>query len=681
MSDQYRCISHWAQIMNEITANPTRDPNTTRSIEKILALIHQKQFHSATKKINKLLKSSPSEDRAIMLKVLIHEEKADFEAALIECKKASAIAPNNLQYQLKEAHLLIQVNHFEEAKKTLYAYLAKTPGDRDALTMVAVVFKKLNEKAPQLITLLRLAGIHPLSSDQRQELFSLSAEIQIHSFSQEVINGFLAVLDYHDTAERSLACNLGNYTLAKYQKGQKDASIDLAEVIEDPLLIKTLPIIRLYHPAVEKFLTVLRSAILSAVLQSQQLNQKAATLISALALQNYLNEYVFYINDHEKEQLVNAYQLLEVQMQQADWTPYSSEAILLLVAMYDGLYESPMAAELLKHPLDTWPRSLQDIAEKTLFNIHNELEISQTIETLTAVTDEVSQEVQAQYEKNPYPRWNKMSVDTIKSIAHLICYFSPGIKDDLPAELFNSKTPMLVAGCGTGLHPISSAKRFPHTHVTAVDISRRSLAYATIKAKELKINNIDFFQADILALPDSIGKFHYIECCGVLHHMADPMEGWKNLLKFLHPGGVMKVAVYSTMARKDITIERNKIAALNMEPTASNIRLYRQALINQQPPSPVTSMFVDFYSLSECRDLLFHQHEQCYSWQEIKQCCETLNIDFLGLVDSTHISDAFLKRFPEEKTTRSFEKLEALEKENPYIFRSMYQFLVQKPLK
>ena len=42
---------------------------------------------------------------------------------------------------------------------------------------------------------------------------------------------------------------------------------------------------------------------------------------------------------------------------------------------------------------------------------------------------------------------------------------------------------ILVAGCGTGQHSIGTASRFSSCHVTAVDLSLASLAYAQRKTK------------------------------------------------------------------------------------------------------------------------------------------------------------------------------------------------------
>ena len=85
---------------------------------------------------------------------------------------------------------------------------------------------------------------------------------------------------------------------------------------------------------------------------------------------------------------------------------------------------------------------------------------------------------------------------------------------------------ILVAGCGTGKHAISTATSHPTSKVIAVDLSLSSLAYAVKKAAEFGITNIEFHQANILSLPPDFTNFDLIECSGVLHHLDDPQEGY-----------------------------------------------------------------------------------------------------------------------------------------------------------
>ena len=69
----------------------------------------------------------------------------------------------------------------------------------------------------------------------------------------------------------------------------------------------------------------------------------------------------------------------------------------------------------------------------------------------------------------------------------------------------------------------------------------------------MNISNIDYLHADILDLRELGRKLDIIECTGVLHHMEDPMAGWKVLTDCLKDEGFMQVGLYSELARRDIT--------------------------------------------------------------------------------------------------------------------------------
>ena len=71
-------------------------------------------------------------------------------------------------------------------------------------------------------------------------------------------------------------------------------------------------------------------------------------------------------------------------------------------------------------------------------------------------------------------------------------------------------------------------------------------------------------QADILNLGQLNKQFDIVESVGVLHHMGNPMEGWKVLTDCLKPGGLMKIGLYSELARKNNVKIRNEIKKLGL---------------------------------------------------------------------------------------------------------------------
>ena len=114
-------------------------------------------------------------------------------------------------------------------------------------------------------------------------------------------------------------------------------------------------------------------------------------------------------------------------------------------------------------------------------------------------------------------------------------------------------------------------------------------------------------QADILDLEKLNMKFDMIECSGVLHHMKEPLAGWRVLVNCLKTGGLMKIGLYSERARTDIVDIHKEIDQSNIGQSTAAMKAFRNELINSSlAHHKKVSSFPDFYSLSMFRDLLFH---------------------------------------------------------------------------
>jgi 2-polyprenyl-3-methyl-5-hydroxy-6-metoxy-1,4-benzoquinol methylase/uncharacterized protein YbaR (Trm112 family) len=98
---------------------------------------------------------------------------------------------------------------------------------------------------------------------------------------------------------------------------------------------------------------------------------------------------------------------------------------------------------------------------------------------------------------------------------------------------------VLDVGCGMGRFA-EVATRWG-ARVVGVDLS----AAAEVAAKNLKDRDFVAFQADVFALPFLPGSFDIIYSVGVLHHTPDCEAAVKTLEKYLKPGGVLAVWLYS----------------------------------------------------------------------------------------------------------------------------------------
>lgn len=124
---------------------------------------------------------------------------------------------------------------------------------------------------------------------------------------------------------------------------------------------------------------------------------------------------------------------------------------------------------------------------------------------------------------------------------------------------------------------------------------------------------------------------------------------------------------------------RRFIAERGFPPTAQGIRDCRAALMNGDCPqslAPLTA-FGDFFGLSACRDLLFHEQEHRTTLIEIQALLERLDLAFVGLHVEPAVLNHFRARFPGQDAVNDLASWHLYETENPATFVGMYQFWVQ----
>src|SRR5262249_25918033 len=157
---------------------------------------------------------------------------------------------------------------------------------------------------------------------------------------------------------------------------------------------------------------------------------------------------------------------------------------------------------------------------------------------------------------------------------------------------------------------------------------------------------------------------------------ADPQAGWRVLLSLLRPGGLMLVGLYSRHARQDVTLARDFIAKRGYGSSADDIRRCRQELLALGDAAPLRSVTrqSDFYAISTCRDLLFHVQEHQFTIPDIKSFLTDNGLTFIGFVADPAVQQYYRGKFPNDVALTDLDCWNAMEIENPQIFRGMYQF-------
>lgn len=185
---------------------------------------------------------------------------------------------------------------------------------------------------------------------------------------------------------------------------------------------------------------------------------------------------------------------------------------------------------------------------------------------------------------------------------------------------WSQRIDILVAGGGTGdgliqmAQMLTSAGR-PYT-ITYIDLSVKAREVAEARAARRGLSNITFHTGSLLEAP-KLGRFDYVDCCGVLHHLPDPDAGFRALRAAMAPGGGAGIMVYAPYGRSGVYPLQEAFGAL-FDGLSAPERLKRAkeivvALPKGHPFRANTNLVDHEQSDAGFYDLLLHSQDRAYS--------------------------------------------------------------------
>src|SRR5581483_6967737 len=105
------------------------------------------------------------------------------------------------------------------------------------------------------------------------------------------------------------------------------------------------------------------------------------------------------------------------------------------------------------------------------------------------------------------------------------------------------------------------------------------------------------------------------------------------------------VGLYSARARRHVDQARSFIASRGDGCDLRSIRRVRQELLADPSRWAAVTRMRDFYTASECRDLLFHVQERSFSLPQIAAHLDTLGLQFLGFLHEPSILHDYRRAF------------------------------------
>ena len=294
------------------------------------------------------------------------------------------------------------------------------------------------------------------------------------------------------------------------------------------------------------------------------------------------------------------------------------------------------------------------------------------------VEEPVARTVAADYERWPYPAWQRVTARHRRRLPDDIRALDPDGPDCIPVD-----GKILVAGCGTGKEAAVFALTYPDSAITAIDVSKSSLRYARRQCTALGIPGIRFLNLDLHNVSELNEQFDVITCTGVLHHLPDPELGWAALRAVLRPGGVMAIKVYSRIGYPNIAAEPTLISDLTCGPVNDDmLRRVRQRLMDRSDSTIARSIIntTDFGTLAGTRDLVLHTQVQLFDVPRISRALDNLGLRLLSFsLPRPDARTRYDKMFPHDPMHRDVESWAKFEENEPNIFRSMYEFVCRAP--
>ena len=645
-------------------------------------LAQQKKFDLAKKYLLKACDLSPNDPKINTNLANLYFETGDINKSISYLDKVIKLKPKFAQAYLNKGIILNNIGKFSEAAGMFEKTIELEPNNSNFYNIIGSTYIELGDLKKAIINLRKSLNINSKNLNAINSLVNIFKTTQLSNISKKNIEELTKLFiflykknlinhdDLFNNAKILLPIQDKNYNFENLlnQDLKLTENSLVNKIISSELFLLMLQKSIFRDTLLEKFLYKIRKEILFFFEKSQK-NRLSYFLnfIISLAEQSFLNEYIIF-QSKEELSIVKKLENEIIKSKKID------ELEISILACYYPLYKSFKIIEKLKNYKSN-NNLFNDLIKMQIEEPLKEVEIKKSIKSIGKISDDISKKVKEQYEENPYPRWRYSTRIPTTNFLSLLNYDIRPNKFISPNKFNNPK--ILIAGCGTGKQ-LNNILARENSNVVAFDLSLSSLAYAKRKIDEVGSKKIEFLHGDILQLNKLNRKFDIIECMGVLHHMENPVKGLNILKNLLEPHGVLKLGLYSEIARKHIIELRQFTKDRNFKNNIIDIRNFREKIKNHE--NKILRKVLnsnDFYSTSNVRDLIFHVQEHRFTIPQISQILQDNNLEFLGFT-FPEIKKKYSRSFLDDKKNISLENWHKFENENPDSFRAMYQFWVKR---
>lgn len=445
--------------------------------------------------------------------------------------------------------------------------------------------------------------------------------------------------------------------------------IEIDAVAREPLFKSVLESAPNVDLDTERFLTVLRAALLQRAQTGKSVSDDALNLYAALARQCFLNEYVFSETDDERSRVHALQASIGNALRNSDAI---SGLQLAALAAYRPLHLIENAALLSKR---RWPASVVALLTQQIDEPLQEIALRNDLKAATPTEETTDAPVQY----GPSPRWTK-AITTLRPrpVEAVVQTFLPGI-GPLPLDVAPAPN-VLTVGCGTGETAIEAAMLYDQAHVLAIDDDADNLAYGARQARSIGLERVSFARADMTRLARLGRSFDVIETA-ILHRLAEPWETLSSLISLLRAGGVIRIGLIGEAPHALLSAARDFAAQGNYQPDTDGIRLLRQNLLRLPPDSPagMTAQTPEFFATGTCRSLCFGAQNHRLTLPQFQSFIGAVGVTPLGVETTPEARQAFAKDFPDAAARADLSAWHTFFRKHPNTFGASYQLWLLKP--
>ena len=241
----------------------------------------------------------------------------------------------------------------------------------------------------------------------------------------------------------------------------------------------------------------------------------------------------------------------------------------------------------------------------------------------------IRQDIQNFYDLHPYPppvkdldNYREIWLDEGRRRADFHLFW--------PGKTYREDLSILVAGCGTS-QAAKYAIRNPSARVVGIDISATSVQQTLNLKEQNNLDNLSVHQLPVERAGDLHRSFDRIVCTGVLHHLADPLDGLCSLADVLVPNGAIHLMVYAAYGRHGVHMLQEYAGLVGVGDSDEEITQFANTLMSlpaDHPLAPILGSSPDFRTRAGLADALLNPQDRAYTVSEFMDLISDAGLKF-----------------------------------------------------